>query len=122
MEKKKKTEQKSVKEVKAKNIGIVGVVAPENKCDDINCPFHGKLTVRGKILEVKVVSNKMDKSAVVVWDRLVKVPKYERYMKKRSKLSVHVPPCIDVEVGDRVKIMECRPISKTKKFVIIQKM
>ncbi len=117
-----KKEIKKEKNSTSRNIGILNIVPPEKTCNDINCPFHGKLTVRGKILEAKVVSNKMDKSAVVSWNRLVKVPKYERYMKKRSKITVHVPPCINIEVGDKVKIMECRPLSKTKKFVIIQKM
>ena len=35
----------------AKNIGIPGVTPPEKECNDKKCPFHGNLTVRGKILE-----------------------------------------------------------------------
>ena len=41
-------------------------------------------------------------------------------MKKRSKLHAHNPPCIDAKPGDIVTIAECRPISKTKSFVIVE--
>ncbi len=46
--------------------------------------------------------------------------KYERYEKKRTKLHVHNPECIDANIGDIVRIAETRPISKTKNFVIIE--
>ena len=41
-------------------------------------------------------------------------------LKKRTKMRVHNPPCIDASVGDKVTVMECKPLSKTKKFVIIE--
>ena len=41
--------------------------------------------------------------------------------KKRTRLHAHNPSCIDAKEGDTVKIMECRPLSKTKKFVVIEK-
>ena len=47
---------------------------------------------------------------------------YERYRVKLSKLKAHNPPCIDAKVGDYVKIRQTRPLSKTKSFVIIEKM
>ncbi|MBC7110345.1 MAG: 30S ribosomal protein S17, partial [Archaeoglobi archaeon] len=40
--------------------------------------------------------------------------------KKRSKLHAHNPPCINARVGDVVKIAECRPLSKTKHFVVVE--
>lgn len=95
--------------------------APQQKCDDKKCPFHGKLNVRGRQLTGTVVSTKMRKTSVIEFQRLHYIPKYERYEKRRAKLKAHNPECINVKEGDIVKIMECRPLSKTKSFVVIQK-
>ncbi|MGQ9679455.1 MAG: 30S ribosomal protein S17 [Candidatus Bathyarchaeia archaeon] len=94
---------------------------PSNKCDDISCPFHGTLSVRGKILEGIVVRSRMQKSVVVRVDYLKFYPKYERYARKTSRITAHNPPCLSVREGDKVKIAECRPISKTKAFVVVEK-
>ncbi len=104
---------------KARDIGV-NVTPPTKTCDDVNCPFHGKLPVRGQIINGIVKNKKMQGSLVVKKDYLHYVPKYERYEKRRSQYSVHLPPCIDVEEGDPVKIMECRPLSKSKSFVVIE--
>ncbi|MCD6369209.1 MAG: 30S ribosomal protein S17 [Thermoproteales archaeon] len=105
----------------ARNIGIPGVKAPERECDDPYCPFHGKLPVRGLILEGVVVSTRMSKTVVVRRDYLHYDKKYKRYERRRSKIHAHLPPCIDVKEGDTVIIGECRPISKTVAFVVIGK-
>ncbi len=102
------------------NIGIE-VKAPEKACTDKHCPFHGSLSVHGRIFTGEVVSDRMSKSVSVMWERTIYVPKYERYEKKRSKVKAHNPECIDAKKGDKVKIMQCRPISKTKHFVVIEK-
>ncbi len=102
-----------------KDIGV-DVNPPKRKCDDIFCPFHGELSVRGQIITGIVETKKMEGSVVVKKDYLHYVPKYERYEKRRSHYSTHLPPCIDVKVGDDVRIMECRPISKSISFVIIE--
>jgi small subunit ribosomal protein S17 len=93
---------------------------PESKCSDGNCPFHGALSIRGRFLTGKVASDKMSKSVIVSWDRKVFVPKFERYEKRRSKVNAHNPDCIDAKKGDLVKISECRPLSKTKHFVVVE--
>jgi small subunit ribosomal protein S17 len=93
--------------------------AVKNKCDDKNCPFHGSLRCRGKNFTGTVISTKMHKSAIVEWLWRKKIPKYERYENKRTKVKVHNPLCIDAQEGDMVKISECRPLSKTKNFVIV---
>jgi small subunit ribosomal protein S17 len=49
-----------------------------------------------------------------------KIAKYERYEKRRSKIHAHNPSCLDAKAGDRVKIAECRPISKTKSYVVVE--
>ncbi|MBW3021521.1 30S ribosomal protein S17 [Candidatus Woesearchaeota archaeon] len=104
---------------KSKNIGIK-VDLPKEKCDDQFCPFHGKLKLRGQAFTGTVMSSKMQKSAVVQWVTRHHLPKYERYIKKKSQISVHNPPCMGAKEGDEVKIMQCRPLSKTKNFVIVQ--
>jgi small subunit ribosomal protein S17 len=103
----------------AKNIGL-NVSVPEKECDDVNCPFHGTLPVRGQVITGKVVSDKMRGSVVVARDYLHFVKKYKRYEKRSSKLHAHNPPCIGAKVGDNVKIAECRPLSKTKTFVVVE--
>jgi len=102
------------------DIGI-DVKPPAKTCSDHNCPFHGRLPVRGQIFEGVVVSDGMDKSAVIRRERLVYVPKYERYLKRTSRMSVHSPPCIEAKAGDEVTVMECRPLSKTIAFTIVSK-
>ena len=94
---------------------------PAKACTDQHCPFHGRLPVRGQIFEGEVVADGMDKSAVIRRERLVFIPKYERYLKRTSRMSVHSPPCIDAKVGDQVTVMECRPLSKTISFTIVSK-
>ncbi|RLG90544.1 30S ribosomal protein S17, partial [Candidatus Bathyarchaeota archaeon] len=76
----------------------------------------------GRVLEGVVVSAKMDKTVIVQRDYLHYVPKYKRYERRRSRIPSHNPPCINAKEGDRVKIAECRPISKTVSFVVIEKL
>jgi small subunit ribosomal protein S17 len=104
----------------ARNIGV-NVQPPTESCDDKFCPFHGTLPVRGQIITGVVSSVKMKNSIVVKRQYMSYVPKYERYEKRTSKYSAHCPPCIKVETGDRVRIAECRPLSKTISFVAIEK-
>jgi len=103
-----------------RDIGI-DVRMPDRECEDENCPFHGKLPVRGQIIEGVVVSAKAQKTVVVLRSYLKKIRKYERYEKRRSKIHAHNPPCIEAKEGDMVKIAECRPLSKTKSFVVVEK-
>jgi small subunit ribosomal protein S17 len=95
---------------------------PKKTCDDRDCPFHGKISVRGRVFDATVVSAEMDKTVVVERNYLHFVPKFRRYEKRRSRISCHIAPCIGVKEGDRVRIAECRPISKTVSFVVVQKL
>lgn len=105
--------------MKKKGIGLEGAKV-SGVCSDKNCPFHGKLTVRGRLLNGIVTSDKMYKTVVVGWTRRVYVPKYERYENRRSAIKAHNPDCINAKKGDIVRISETRPLSKTKHFVVVE--
>lgn len=96
------------------------VPEPAETCTDEDCPFHGELPVRGQIIEGTVASIAMDKTVVVEREYDVTVPKYDRLMKRRSRISAHHPPCLDIAVGDRVRIAQTRPLSKTKHHVVVE--
>jgi small subunit ribosomal protein S17 len=106
-------------EKKAKNIGLK-VAAVTKTCQDKKCPFHSQLKVRGRTFVGTIISGKMHNTATVEWNRKVKIPKYERYEKKRSRIKVHNPECLGAQEGDMVKVAECRPLSKTKHFVVVE--
>lgn len=91
------------------------------KCKDLRCPKHGKLKIRGKRFEGIVLSTKMDKTVKIGWERITKIKKYERYERRGSKITAHKPDCIQLKLGDRVIVAECRPLSKTKRFVVLEK-
>lgn len=63
----------------------------------------------------RVVSDKMDKSRVVSVDRIVKHEKYGKYVKKTRNFMVH-DELNKTRIGDIVTIVECRPMSKNKRF------
>jgi small subunit ribosomal protein S17 len=73
--------------------------------------------VRKKLVGT-VVTNGMDKSALVLVERLMKHPTYKKYVRKRSKYMAHDArnAC---QIGDRVRIVECRPLSKRKRWRVI---
>jgi len=97
----------------------LNVERPAEACDDENCPFHGSLSVRGQTIVGDVASTEMDKTVVVEREYDVKVEKYDRFMKRRSRIPAHAPPCLDLEEGDEVTIAETRPLSKTKSHVVV---
>jgi small subunit ribosomal protein S17 len=100
-----------------KNIGLT--IVPKRTCEDELCPFHGKLPIRGKSLVITAVSCKANKMIVAhLYPRPVQ--KYKRYERSSSKVHAFLPTCIDVQEGDEVKIAECRPLSKTISFVVIE--
>ena len=101
---------------------LVGdVVPPERECDDDKCPWHGTISVRRRTLVGKVVSTKMTRTVTVLVEYLLYRPKYKRYERRRSKIHAHLPPCIHVEEGDVVKIVETRRLAKTVSHVVLGK-
>ena len=72
-----------------------------------------------KTVTGRVVSNKMDKTAAVLVERLVKHPVYGKYVKRSTKFLVHDENNVCNE-GDVVTITSCRPISKSKTFKLVE--
>ena len=70
-----------------------------------------------KILSGKVVSKKNSKTALVMVERVVPHPVYIKRLTKSKKYQVHDE--VGVEVGQTVKFVACKPISKTKKWKIV---
>ncbi|CAN0518007.1 unnamed protein product [Laminaria digitata] len=73
-----------------------------------------------RVLIGTVVSNKMEKSVTVQVDRRVKHPLYKKFMTQSKKIAAH-DETNTLEIGDQVRIRECRPNSKSKRFEVIEK-
>ena len=72
-----------------------------------------------RTLTGRVVSNKMNKSVTVKIERLVKHPMYGKYIRRSTKLHVH-DESNQCQEGDLVTIRQCRPISKTKSWTLVE--
>ena len=72
-----------------------------------------------KVREGLVVSNKMDKTAVVAVVERVRHPKYGKFMMRTKKLYAH-DEANDANIGDRVRVMETRPLSKSKRWRVVE--
>ena len=74
-----------------------------------------------KVREGLVVSNKMDKTLVVAVVERVRHPKYGKFMMRTKKLYVH-DEANDANIGDKVRVMETRPLSKSKRWRLVEVM
>jgi len=90
------------------------------ECNDPKCPFHGSLKTHGYQIEGVVVSNKQKKTVIVKHEYTTFLPKYQRSLRKNSRIAAHKPDCLDVHVGDHVIIAGTRRLSKTKSFAVIK--
>ena len=72
-----------------------------------------------KVRVGKVLSSKMDKTAVVIMERLVKHAEYGRYVRRRKKFVIHDEKN-ECQEGDTVRFMETRPLSKTKRWRLVE--
>jgi small subunit ribosomal protein S17 len=75
--------------------------------------------VTKKIYTGKVISNKMDKTIVVAVTRLYQHSKYKKTVKRVTKLKAHDDKNT-CQIGDMVKIIETRPLSKEKRWIVIE--
>ncbi|DAC15997.1 MAG: 30S ribosomal protein S17 [Euryarchaeota archaeon] len=104
-----------------RDIGV-DVKMPSGEWDgDENCPFFGSLRLRGQVLEGIVAKLGMQGTIIIERNNVRYMKKYERYEKRTGTVAAHLPSCIgEVALGDRVKVMECRPLSKTVSFCVIE--
>ncbi|MGI0100115.1 MAG: 30S ribosomal protein S17 [Candidatus Micrarchaeaceae archaeon] len=87
-------------------------------CNDVKCPEHGMLKTRGNEIEGVVVSSKAKKTVIVEHSYTTFLYKYERSLRKTSRIPAYNPECIGAAEGDTVLISETRRLSKTKSFVV----
>jgi len=123
---------KKIKETKKEKAGVVNTLSKSRdlhvsrrdlgKCKDKNCPIHGNLKVRGRTFE-GIVIKKFDKRITIEFEKMNYIRKYERYTKSKTKIHARLPACMEKEIniGDLIKIQECRPLSKIIHFVVIKK-
>lgn len=100
------------------------IMQKENKndgvnCQDIDCPQHCKLRMHGRIFQ-GLVTHIFPRRLTIEFDRIIYIRKYERYMKKRTKIHARVPACLQqtIAVGDLIRVQECRPLSKIIHHVV----
>ena len=67
------------------------------------------------------LQKKFPKRVVIEFERVVYIPKYERYYKKKTRLHARIPEGMHIQPGDYVKVQECRPLSKITHFLVIEK-
>lgn len=76
------------------------------------------MITRRKIREGLVVSDKMDKTVVVAVERLVRHPKYRKYLRRQVNHKAHDEQN-KCRIGDRVRMIETRPVSKDKRWAVL---
>ena len=81
-----------------------------------------RIGTRGRTFE-GIVKKKFHKRVVLEFERMVRVRKYERYAKSRTKIHARLPESLEkgINVGDLIRIQECRPLSKIIHFIVIKK-
>ena len=104
-----------------RNIGLP-VKKPKEKPlkNEKSNPFNGSLTIRGKLFEGIVINAKAKKTAVIQKESLIYFEKFKRFGRSKNKIHAHIPSNLNVQKGDRVTAAECRPISKSVSFVIVE--
>lgn len=95
---------------------------PSGECSDPKCPFHGELSVRGRVFRGTVI-RKFSKRITIEFERTLYIRKFERYAKSKTKLHAWLPECFvnQINVGDYIEIQECRKLSKIVSFVVMKK-
>ncbi len=112
MERKRKTEAKG-KSAKREEKGKEIIAMPLNE---------KKIVTRGRVFE-GIVTKKFPKRIVLEFERMVYIRKYERYARLKTKVHARLLYSMEneINVGDLVKVQECRPLSKIIHFVVIKK-
>ena len=90
------------------------------KCDNKKCPIHGNLSLHGRTMKGIVLREVFHNTTTIEFPRQIYISKYERFEKRRTRIKVHIPSCMDVSKGNFIAVKETRPISKTKNFVVTE--
>jgi small subunit ribosomal protein S17 len=88
------------------------------ECQDLKCPIHGTLKTHGYEFHGVVVSDKARKTVIVERKYTTFLHKYERSLRKTSRIAAYNTDCVAAKLGDTVLIANTRRLSKTKSFVV----
>ena len=104
-----------------RNIGLP-VNEPKKKIveNEKNNPFNGSLSIRGKLFEGTVIDANAKGTVVIQKESPIYFKKFKRFGRSKNQIHAHVPSNINVEEGDYVIAAECRPISKSVSFVVVE--
>jgi len=104
-----------------RNIGLpVKELKKKPDENENNNPFNGSLSIRGKIFEGIVINAKAKGTVVIERESLIEFTKFKRFGRSKNKIHAHVPSNLDIQEGDYVVAAECRPISKSVSFVVVE--
>ena len=104
-----------------RNIGIPVKKSTKSPINgEKNNPFNGSLSIRGKLFEGTVINAKAKSTVVIQKESPIYFSKFKRFGRSKNKIHAHVPSNIDVKEGDYVVAAECRPISKSVSFVVVE--
>eukprot|EP01006_Ploeotia_vitrea_P031714 TRINITY_DN64015_c1_g2_i2.p2 TRINITY_DN64015_c1_g2~~TRINITY_DN64015_c1_g2_i2.p2 ORF type:complete len:162 (+),score=93.68 TRINITY_DN64015_c1_g2_i2:2-487(+) len=107
----------------SKSVGL-GFKTPKEAIEgsyiDKKCPFTGNVSIRGRILKGVVKTHKMQRTIIVRRDYLHYIKKYNRFEKRHRNVAAHISPCFRVNSGDSVVVGQCRPLSKTVRFNVLE--
>ena len=105
----------------ARNIGISVKKSTKSPISgEKNNPFNGSLSIRGKLFEGIIVNAKAKHTVTIEKKSFINFSKFRRYGRSKNRIHAHVPSNLDIKEGDRVIAAECRPISKSVSFVVIE--
>jgi small subunit ribosomal protein S17 len=81
-----------------------------------------RIGTRGKVFQ-GIVIKKFPKRVVIEFERMIYIKKYERYTKTKTKIHARLPESMEktVNIGDLIKVQECRPLSKIIHFLVTEK-
>ena len=107
---------------KSKESGKKIEIKNDADCKDRCCPFHGKISLRGRSF-FGYVTKKFPRRVVIEFERTIYIKKYERYAARKTKIHARLSDCMwnNVNIGDYIEVKETRPISKIINFVVLKK-
>ena len=104
-----------------RNIGLpVKVKEKDVSANEKKNPFNGSLAIRGKLFEGTVINAKAKGTVVIQKESPIYFSKFKRFGRSKNKIRAHVPSNLNIQEGDFVIAAECKPISKSVSFVVVE--